>query len=65
MITGGSIAYNPAGTAPFAFNTVATYTCLDGFAMVGESERTCESADPVTVGGVWSGVAPSCECEAI
>ena len=34
---------------------VATYTCNDGFRLVGISTRICGS------GGIWSGMAPTCE----
>ena len=33
----------------------ATYSCIAGYYLVGESERTCEDT------GLWSGVAPSCQ----
>ena len=35
----------------------ATYTCSNGFRMVGSSTRTCLSD------GSWSGSEPVCECE--
>lgn len=43
------------GTVP---NSLAIYSCNDGFNLVGRAVRTC-----MTSGGQWSGEAPTCECE--
>ena len=37
----------------------ATYSCIAGYYLVGESERTCEDT------GLWSGVAPTCQGKCI
>ena len=37
--------------------TVATYSCNDGFKLVGNENRVCRP------NGQWSGVAPSCQGE--
>lgn len=36
------------------FGSVATYTCNNGYSLVGSSTRSCQS------NGQWSGDAPSC-----
>ena len=35
----------------------ATYTCDDGYELIGSSTRTCQS------NGEWSDAPPICECE--
>ena len=36
------------------YNSVAFYTCIEGYVLVGESERRCGSD------GLWTPTAPSC-----
>ncbi len=71
-IPNGMISYSPDMTALYSVETVATYTCNDGFrfmAGVGDQMRTCtettESDSTVVSGAEFSGMAPSCEriCE--
>ena len=38
-------------------NSVATFTCSEGYIVTGDSTRTC------LVTGMWSGIQPSCERE--
>ena len=64
----GMISYSPDMTAPYSVDTVATYTCNNGFrflAGVGDQMRTCteitESDSTVVSGAEFSGMAPSCE----
>ena len=38
--------------------SVATYSCLSGFILVGETTRTCIGVGSTT--GVWTGTQPSC-----
>ena len=40
--------------------TIATHTCTEGFALDGQSTRTCLDDDQADTIGVWSEVAPSC-----
>ena len=58
-IPDGSISYDPAGTAPFSYNTVATYSCDPGFSLQGSPTRTC-TGDGTSVDGMFDGTAPSC-----
>ena len=58
-ILDGSISYDPAGTAPFSFNTVAVYSCDPGFSLQGSATRTC-TGDGTSVDGMFDGSAPSC-----
>ena len=37
--------------------TVASYTCNDGFQLIGDKTRTCQKD------GEWSGADPVCKCE--
>ena len=58
----GDIAYAPDTTAPFDPETTATYRCNNGFGLSGgDRVRTCSSA-PLG-GGVWSGIALTCDGE--
>ena len=36
------------------FNSTATYSCNDGYILVGDTTRTCLAS------GLWSGTAPLC-----
>ena len=36
------------------YNSVATYSCNDGYTLVGDTSRTCLDD------GSWSGTAPTC-----
>ena len=51
----GRITYSPASNDPLILEsgTVATHTCSHGYALVGESERTCSN-------GRWSGTESYC-----
>ena len=39
--------------------SMATYTCNNGYELVGEGSRMCER-NPSTLFGVWSGIEPTC-----
>lgn len=58
--TNGRIAYATDTVAPFMFGTTATYSCNSGFALVGNTVRSCGGNDTVTVGS-WSGSDPTCQ----
>ncbi len=57
----GVITYTTDTTAPFNYQTTATYSCDNGFRLsaVGNTIRNCvgSTAGP----GEWSGAAPFCE----
>ena len=57
----GVITYTTDTTAPFDYQTTATYSCDNGFRLsaVGNTIRNCvgSNAGP----GEWSGAAPICE----
>ena len=58
--TNGMITYATDTTAPFDYQTTATYSCISGFGLSGgDRVRTCvsSSAGP----GEWSGIEPTCE----
>ena len=39
--------------------SVATYSCITGYTVVGPSNRTCLSS------GLWSDSDPTCECKVV
>ncbi len=47
-----------------AFSVVANHSCDDGFALVGNSNRTCTGDGSSTI-GAFNGVAPTCERESV
>ena len=55
------ILYAADTTPEFEIGTVATHTCITGFALVGDMTRTCMDNDQADIVGVWSGSAPTCE----
>ena len=58
-LTNGDISYAADTSAPFDFETIATYRCNNGFGLSGgDRVRTC-MLSPLG-GGFWSGVAPAC-----
>ncbi len=57
----GQISFAVDMFAPFAYLTVAIYTCNPGYGLSGGGlTRTCGGDDSSTT-GEWSGTAPSCE----
>ncbi len=58
-IENGAIAYDPVNQeSEFNLGTVATYSCEDGFALVGPETRTCVEVETM---GEFNAVAPTCE----
>ena len=49
----GTVTYNTSGA--LTSGTVATYSCEDGYELVGEETRIC------LVDGTWTGAEPECE----
>ncbi len=55
-VTNGIVTYSVDMVAPFRdVGTVATYSCEEGFGLIGLESRECLE------GGVWSGETPTCE----
>ena len=54
--TDGTMQYStePSASGDFTGGTVATYSCADGYELVGEENRTC------LVDGTWTGAEPQC-----
>ena len=50
----GSIENGVVNTGGFSPGSFATYTCNDGYVLVGDSTRTCQAT------GIWSGQEPQC-----
>ena len=55
-IENGMVQYDrdPSSSAAITGGTVATYSCADGYELVGEEKRTC------LVDGTWTGTEPQC-----
>ena len=58
-ISNGVISYSGDTTSPFAFGTLATYSCNDGFYLAGVSVRTCIGSGSLP-DGFWLGTEPEC-----
>ena len=56
IITNGTVQYStePIASGFITNGTVATYSCADGYEVVGEVDRTC------LVDGTWTGAEPNC-----
>ncbi len=56
------ITYTTDITAPFDYQTTATYSCTSGFGLSrGDMSRTCIFSSTSSSGGAWNGSAPTCE----
>ncbi len=53
----GGITYTDGLTDNRPVDTIATYTCDNGYTRVGVIFRACQN------NGTWSGSAPTCQCE--
>ena len=60
----GEIDYDGGDTSTnnnqIPFGTMATYTCVIGFALIGNDIRTC-TGDGSRTTGAFSGIDPTCE----
>ena len=57
----GQITYSTTVTLEATFNTTVTYSCDIGFGLSGgDRVRTCEG-DGISLEGMWTGDAPTCE----
>ena len=58
--TNGFILFSVDTTAPFDYQTTATYGCDEGYGLSSTaSVRTCVGSSQGL--GEWSGIAPTCE----
>ena len=55
----GQVTYS---TDSFSYGTVAMYSCIVGFGLMGDMTRTC-GGDGSSPSGEWSGTSPSCDRE--
>ena len=53
----GSIAADSIAAGSIAAGSIATYSCVQRYTLIGGPQRTCLET------GLWSGQAPTCECE--
>ena len=53
----GGVTYT---TDTYHYGTVATYSCNDGFELIGNVSRVCAS-DGTSVSGTWTGDISYCE----
>ncbi len=57
QLMNGVIAYTDGLADSRPINTIATYTCDNGYTLTGGSFRQCQND------GTWSGSAPTCQGE--
>ncbi len=59
---GSNIKYNVNASisGDYPFGTRATYTCIKGFALVGDTARVCSGNDS-SASGYFDGAPPTCE----
>ena len=57
----GTITYSmdDNGVAPFLLNTIARYSCYDGFTLAGPEIRVCGDVNGLY--GYWNGTTPTCK----
>ncbi len=53
----GDIAYTDGLVDSRPINTIATFTCDNGYTLTEASFRACRND------GTWDGTAPTCQCE--
>ena len=65
LIDNAQITFTTDTTSPYDYNTVATYSCSEGYYLIGQTSRTCLgdslSVNGFTDTGVWSGSSPFCQ----
>ncbi len=61
------ITYSSDDTANYSIDTVATYSCVEGYFLeMNDTERTCkDDEDGIDDIGEWSGEEPHCVRELI
>ena len=55
----GVITYTDGLVDSRPINTIATFTCDNGYTLTGGSFRACQND------GTWSGSAPTCQCKLV
>ncbi len=55
----GGITYTGGLVNSRPINTIATFTCDNGYTLTGGSARACQND------GTWSGSAPTCQCKLV
>ena len=50
------IDYGTIAMTGFTPNSTVTYTCWDGYELIGHQNRTCQTT------GEWTGQEPRCSC---
>ena len=63
IVNGANITYNgdDDGSAPYDHGAIATYSCVTGFYLTGDTKRTCGDGTGTT--GSWDGAEPTCNRE--
>lgn len=57
-VNGGEISYS--SSTPYDYGTRSTYSCSEGYVLVGgDASRTCITSGSKLM-GYWNGTAPSC-----
>ncbi len=59
LLMNGDITYEAGVVDSRPINTIATFTCDNGYSLTGGSFRVCQND------GTWSGTVPTCQCELI
>ena len=59
----GQIVYTTDPGYNLTVDTIATYSCNEGYALVGDKQRVCVDDDQLDTIGQWNRSAPSCEGE--
>ena len=59
-VTNGEVTYSQRN---LTVDTIAIYSCTEGYALVGDSQRVCVDDDQLDTMGQWNGSAPLCEGE--
>ena len=57
----GYIEYTTEHHTNHTVNSTATYSCNEGYALVGDRQRVCFNDNQQDTIGQWSGSAPSCK----
>ena len=57
----GQIIYTTEHHSNHTVDTIATYSCNVGYALVGDNQRVCVDDDQLDTMGQWNGSAPLCE----
>ena len=66
-LANGTVSITPGDNLlSHGLGSVATYSCDPGYALMGQTTRTCEDISGGTVTkGTWSGTEPSCSSQSL